>query len=190
VTIDAAELSAVRGSSKLDALCRLLGPSAPRSRLEEVYERFRTDLMGRLAASQPLSIPGVRETLARLRAAGIRVAVTSGFDRQIVDLVMNAVDWADLLDACICSDDVPQGRPAPYLIFRAMERTGVMNVRDVAVAGDTVRDMEAGWNAGVSYRIAVLTGAHDRKTLQGSPHTHLVDSIASVPSILLGNPTM
>jgi hypothetical protein len=50
--------------------------------------------------------------------------------------------------------------------------------------------MEAGWNAGVSYRIAVLTGAHDRKTLQGSPHTHLVDSIASVPSILLGNPTM
>lgn len=190
LTIDAAELSALRGSSKFDALRRLLGPSAPRSRLDEVYEGFRADLMRRLAASQPMSIPGVQEALSQLRARSIRVAVTSGFDRQIVDLVMNAVDWADLIDACVCSDDVPQGRPAPYMVFRAMEQTGVMSVRDVAVVGDTVRDMEAGWNAGVAYRVAVLTGAHDRRTLQAAPHTHIVDSVAGVPSVLLGDPTM
>jgi phosphonatase-like hydrolase len=190
VTIDAADLSALRGSSKLDALRRLLGPSVTQSRVDEVYERFRTDLMGRLAAAQPLSIPGVRQALERLRAADIRVAVTSGFDREIVELVMKAVDWADLIDACVCSDDVPEGRPAPYMVFRAMERTGALNVRDVAIVGDTARDMEAGWNAGVAYRIAVLTGAHDRETLRAAPHTHIVDSVADVPAAVLGNPTM
>ncbi len=125
------------------------------------------------------------EALARLRAAGIRVAVTSGFDRQIVDLIMNAVDWADQIDACICSDDVPEGRPAPYMIFRAMERSAVIDVRDVAVVGDTVRDMEAGRNAGVAYRVAVLTGAHDRDTLRAAPRTHIVETVADVPSIWL-----
>jgi phosphonatase-like hydrolase len=190
LSIDPADLHALRGSSKYDALRRLLGPAAPPSRLDEVYGRFQGDLIARLAVSHPLSIAGVRESFTRLRGADIRVAVTSGFDRKIVDVVMKAVDWADLIDVCVCSDDVPQGRPAPYMIFRAMEQTGVLDVRDVAVVGDTVRDMEAGWNAGVAYRVAVLTGAHDRDTLRAAPHTHIVDSVADVPSIWLGGRTM
>ncbi|EGD56172.1 hypothetical protein SCNU_04926 [Gordonia neofelifaecis NRRL B-59395] len=35
-------------------------------------------------------------------------------------------------DAVITTDDVPAGRPAPYMIFRAMERCGVASVRGVA----------------------------------------------------------
>jgi phosphoglycolate phosphatase-like HAD superfamily hydrolase len=65
-----------------------------------------------------------------------------------------------------------------------------MDVRDVAVVGDTVRDLEAGWNAGVAFRVAVLTGAHDRATLRAAPHTHIVESVADVPSIWLGSRTM
>jgi len=30
----------------------------------------------------------------------------------------------------------------------------------------------------------VLTGAHDRATLETAPHTHILDSIAELPAVL------
>jgi hypothetical protein len=30
----------------------------------------------------------------------------------------------------------------------------------------------------------VLTGAHDRDTLAGAPHTHLVDTVADLPALV------
>ena len=49
---------------------------------------------------------------------------------------------------CICADDVPAGRPAPWMIFRAMEATGVFPPAAVVKVGDTVIDIEDGRNAG------------------------------------------
>jgi phosphoglycolate phosphatase len=66
-----------------------------------------------------------------------------------------------------------------------MEWSGVLDVRQVAIVGDTVRDLGAGWNAGVTHRIAVLTGAHDRATLSAGPQTHVVDSVMDVPGALV-----
>ena len=54
-----------------------------------------------------------------------------------------------------------------------------------AVGGDTRLDLEAARNAGVAWRIGVLTGAHDRATLAAAPHTHLLDSVRNVPSLWL-----
>ena len=50
----------------------------------------------------------------------------------------------DLVNAVVCGDDVAQGRPAPYLIFRAMEKSGVTSVHQVTNVGDTVLDLQAG----------------------------------------------
>ena len=77
------------------------------------------------------------------------------------------------------------GRPAPFMIFHSMEQTRVTDVRRVAVVGDTVLDLEAGLNAGAAYRIGVLTGAHDRATLERAPHTHIVTSVAALPDLWL-----
>jgi phosphonatase-like hydrolase len=189
IPFDSAELKAWRGASKHEVLRELLARQSTggesRVELEFIYERFRRGLSERLMQGQPLSLPGARATFERLRAAGIRVAIASGFDRQIFDLILGAVDWADLLHSHVCSEDVPQGRPAPFMIFKAMERTGVMDVHRVAVVGDTLLDLEAGWNAGAAYRVGVLTGAHDRATLTAGPHTHVVDSVADVPGLWL-----
>lgn len=187
IALDPKELTALRGASKYEALRHLLARQAGpmTERLDHIYGRFQADLTRRLARAQPLSLPGVRQTFGQLRAAGIRVAVASGFDRSIFELILRSVDWADLMDARVCSEEVAQGRPAPYMIFRAMERSGVLDVHQVAVVGDTVRDLEAGWNAGVAYRIAVLTGAHDRPTLSSGSQTHVVDSVKDVPGLWL-----
>ena len=76
-----------------------------------------------------------------------------------------------------------EGRPAPYLIFHAMEAAGVVDVRRVATVGDTTLDLEAGANAGVVWNVGVLSGAHDRASLEQAPHTHILTSVAALPTL-------
>jgi phosphoglycolate phosphatase-like HAD superfamily hydrolase len=72
--------------------------------------------------------------------------------------VVDILGWQDKLDAVVCTEDVPQGRPAPYMIFRAMEATGVTNVAQVLTAGDATRDLESGTNAGAAGRSCSAAG--------------------------------
>ena len=185
LSFDPADVVAWRGASKREVVGRLLAgqEGGTAAGVEQIYGRFRALLLERLAGAAPLSLPGVHETLARLKADGIGVAVTTGFDREVVEAILAGVSWAGLLDAWVCGDDVPRGRPAPFMIFRAMERCGVEDVRRVAVVGDTRLDLEAAWNAGAGWRIGVLTGAHDRATLAAAPHTHLCEAVTALPAL-------
>jgi phosphonatase-like hydrolase len=190
VPFDPAEITAWRGASKREVLGRLLGrdgapADAVAERLPLVYDRFHSLLAERLARAAPVSLPGVGEAFARLRAGGIRIALTTGFDRALVEQLLAAVDWADQVGAWVCSDDVLLGRPSPDMILLAMRRCGVTDADRIAVVGDTRLDLEAARNAGARWRIGVLTGAHDRATLVAAPHTHLLDSVRDLPSLWL-----
>ena len=80
----------------------------------------------------------------------IRVALNTGFERDIAEAILNDLRWdGEVIDAVVCGDDVSLGRPAPFLIFRAMERTNVQSVHQVVNVGDTTLDLRAGHNAGV-----------------------------------------
>lgn len=187
VPLSAEELQPWRGAAKRRALAHFLerqfGTVTP-DRIEEVHAEFCDRLRRRFEVDRPLPIEGAGETFAWLRARGIRLAVTTGFDHAVADLLLGAIGWnPPAVDAVVCGDDVPHGRPAPYMIFRAMERTGVINVRRVVNVGDTVLDLESGWNAGVAQNIGVLSGAHLREQLLWAPHTHLLPSVADLPGL-------
>jgi phosphonatase-like hydrolase len=188
VAFDPAEIASWRGASKREVIARLLGrggapADAVAERLPQVYGRFHDLLAERLAHAAPLSLPGVRATLERLRAAGMGIALTTGFDRVLVEQILAAAEWADLVDAWVSGDDVSSGRPAPDMILLAMGRCGVAEAARVAVVGDTRLDLEAAQNAGARWRIGVLTGAHDRATLAAAPHTHLLDSVRDLAAL-------
>lgn len=178
------------GASKHEALRALLTSStgAPPSvdRLDAVVADFRARLKDAYVQSPPTPLPGVPEALADLRAAGIRVALNTGFDRDIVDSLLEALGWTDqsVVDAVVCGSDVTEGRPAPYMIFRAMEAVGVTDVARVLVAGDTPRDLQAGTHAGAALVVGVLSGAGDAAELGAHRHTHLVSSVANLPALL------
>jgi phosphonatase-like hydrolase len=132
-------------------------------------------------------IAGVPGALAALRAAGVRVALTTGFARDVVDPLLASLGWevgGPLVDAVVCADDVPAGRPAPYMVFRAMERTGVRSVERVLVAGDTAADLQAGTNAGARIVVGVATGALGPAELGIERHTHLLASVADIPALV------
>ncbi|MCK2216965.1 HAD family hydrolase [Actinomadura sp. ATCC 31491] len=156
--------------------------------VDRAFADFRERLRAAYAARPPAPLPGVPEAIARLRASGVKVALTTGFDRGVTAALLGELGWHagrdGVLDAVVCVDDVPAGRPAPYMIFRAMEATGVRDVGRVLTAGDTVRDLEAGSNAGAAIVAGVLSGSQDALALGAARHTHLLPSVSALPALL------
>ena len=190
IEITSDSLREVRGASKREAIQRLVECRTGASnadalvQTESVYNSFRGTLAGMFEQDGVREIAGATETLVWLKRRGIRIALNTGFDRTITELLLNSMPWGqDLIDATVCGDDVAQGRPAPYLIFHAMEKSGVTNVQQVTNVGDTVLDLQAGQNAGVRYNIGVLSGAHAKERLEREPHTHLLSSVAILPTL-------
>lgn len=134
-------------------------------------------------------MPHTMETFARLKAAGIRIALDTGFSRPILDVIIDRLCWPEshLIDATVASDEVLRGRPSPDLLFKAMNLTGVKDARHVVKVGDTPSDLQEGTNAGCGLVIGVINGSHTKEELLAHPHTHLVASLRELPELILGN---
>lgn len=185
-------LAARRGAAKLTVFRELVAlqfAGEVGQKAERVAEAAFADFERRLDEAYrtgPLEpIPGAAETFAWLHAHGMKVALTTGFDSRLQRLILDRLGWGpDVVDACCASDQVPRGRPAPYMIFAAMQDAAVSDVRRVVVVGDTPLDLRAGVNAGAAGVVGVLTGAHGLETLGATRHTHLIPSVAELPELL------
>lgn len=178
------------GTDKVEAITALLrlGGVAPEPALvAERFDRFRALLAEAYRTEPPVALPGIVTAIDALRAAGVKVALTTGFSADVVEPLLGALGWdvgpAGQLDAVVTTSDVPAGRPAPYMIHLAMQRTGVTDVREVLAAGDTVVDLEAARNAG-AVAVGVLTGQTPRAALDAADHDAVLDSVADVPAFV------
>jgi phosphonatase-like hydrolase len=184
----AAQLEEWMGSDKREAITGLLAAGGGVVDAETVggaFDDFRRRLVDAYRIAPPAPFPGVAQAISLLRANGVKVVLTTGFDRGVTESLLASIGWdADVIDAVICTDDVAAGRPAPFLIFHAMESTGVADVASVLVAGDTIRDVRSGLNAGAGRVVAVRTGGVDDMTLRAAGPTDLVDSVADLPALL------
>jgi phosphonatase-like hydrolase len=184
VEASAQEINAVRGAAKREAIATLCAPKygADAVRVAAVYSAFKAHLQ-RVFTREAEPVAGAVQTFAWLRERGIKLALNTGFDRDITELLLDALHWRGVAEAVICGDDVKVGRPAPYMIFRAMEATGTADVRQVLNVGDTVSDLQAARNAGVAVSVGVLSGAHSRQQLAAEASDFLIDSIADLPAL-------
>ena len=182
------ELATKRGAHKLTLFTEFAARRYPAEEAKKIaaaaLDVFESRLRRFLARGGGVPIPGAADAVRRLRAAEIKVALTSGFDRGLIADIVAHCGWGELFDAIVYPDEVPAGRPAPYLIFQAMQKTQVEAVARVVTIGDTALDLRAGTNAGAGWVIGVLSGAHDAETLGRTPHTHLLSSIAELPNLL------
>jgi phosphonatase-like hydrolase len=178
------QISAVRGASKREAIAKLIAPKygSDAARVEAVYTSFK-DHLQRVFTREAAPVAGATDTFAWLRERRIKLALNTGFDRDITEILLEALKWREVADAVICGDDVSVGRPAPFMIFHAMETCGVASVHEVLNVGDTVSDLQAARNAGVAVSVGVLSGAHREAQLMREPHTRLISSIAELPTL-------
>jgi phosphonatase-like hydrolase len=187
VMLSDGQIRSIRGKSKQEAILELLGghvPSADSQRIAtEIFRGFQRILMQRYETQGVAPMDGADETFEWLRMRDVKIALNTGFDRALTALLLRLVGWDKSIEAVICHEDVPRGRPAPYLVFRAMEQTGCDCVHRVAVVGDTVSDLQAAHNAGARWRIGVLTGAHGQAQLKSGPYSHILPSVKELPSV-------
>jgi len=149
------------------------------------YERFDAALTDEYSRGPLQPVEGAEAVLRALRTAGLKLASNTGFPKSLADLALGRLGWLDgLFDTHVAGDEVPDGRPAPYMIFLAMQRTSVASAARVLVAGDTPLDLRAGTNAGAAGVVGVLTGTHGVETLGAVRHTHIVPSVASLPRLI------
>jgi phosphonatase-like hydrolase len=190
ILLDDAALDRLRGRRKRDTIAALLPPSRSRWALQDaIYRAFGDALQRAFVTRPPREIDGARRTFETLHADGMKVAITTGLDREVTYRIVEALGWTDhVLDTIVCGDDVVHGRPAPDLIITAMTRCRVRHTAAVMSVGDTVADLEAGAAARAGWNVGVLTGAHGRERLSAAPHTHLLASVALVPAVLTRPP--
>lgn len=116
--------------------------------IDRLYHEFMPVQLQTIAAHNQL-IPGVVECVAELTRRSIKTAGTTGYFREAAERVVAAAKAQGYCpDAALCVDDVSGGRPAPWMVFRAMERLNVWPPQGVVKVGDTVPDIAEGLNAG------------------------------------------
>ncbi|MHC6219891.1 phosphonatase-like hydrolase [Arthrobacter sp. MMS24-S77] len=185
------------GADKVEAIAALItkgGGTATTDVVQAAFQRFKELLADFYVQNPPVALDGVEDAFRELRSRGVKIALTTGFSRDVAEPLLARLGWSladkgatpddgGLLDAVVCSDEVAAGRPAPHMIRRAMELTGVMDVREVLAAGDTTNDLRAAKNAGVT-AVGVLTGKLGREELAGEPHDHILAGVKDIPALL------
>jgi len=181
VTITADDIMRVRGASKRQAIRNLL-PPATADQADRIYNEFRRALADSYRSDGVKCVHGADQVMQKLKKRGVKIALTTGFDREIAKLLLAAVGWSRaMIDVLVCGDDVDNGRPAPDMILLAMKMSGIDDPGKVANVGDTVLDLESAARAGVRWNVGVLSGAHTRASLERAPHTHIINSVAELP---------
>ena len=141
--------------------------------LKHIIEHYRT-------SPDVRPTPFAERTLRTLRKLGAKVALNTGFTSDVTNVIIERLDWQNMVDAWVSADEVPQGRPHPDMIQLLMEEFGITNPAHVAKVGDTPADLQEGTNAGCGWVIGITSGSHTREELMQYPHTHLVDDLWQV----------
>ncbi len=161
VSITEAEARGPMGRAKRDHLAEILtlprvsdawqarhGRIPTEADIDQLYRDF-LPLQRETLADHADVIPGVPEVVAECRRRGLRIGGTTGYTRSLMDVmepIARRQGYAP--DISICTDDVPRGRPAPWMLFRAAERLDVFPMSAVVAVDDTPIGIEAGRNAG------------------------------------------
>lgn len=191
VVVAAAEVNSVMGLPKPEALAILVqrhgGDAAGTDRLDAIHRDFVARSIAFYQDDPSVhEVAGAAHAFEVLRRAGVRIALNTGFNRPIAQVILDRLGWSrsSLIDATICSDEVARGRPHSDMIRALMRRLGVADPRRVAKVGDTPADLEEGFHAGCGWIVGVTRGTHTREALAAYPHTHLVETVAEVPGVL------
>ncbi|MFG3286821.1 HAD family hydrolase [Streptomyces sp. NPDC048111] len=174
---------ATMGESKISVFRHLFGDEGRARRANAAFEEAYGALVGEGLVAP---VEGAREAVETLASQGRTVVLSTGFARVTQDAILDALGWRDLVPLTLCPADAGgRGRPYPDMVLSALLRTGAVDrVHDIAVAGDTTYDMLSGVRSGASLVAGVLTGAHDEEALAGAGATHVLGSVAELPSLI------
>lgn len=219
IDVTSEEVRAFMGTSKKDHLKAILHTSivlekwhllynqaASKKEIDEMFSSFESKELECLTRFCTL-ISGTQEAVKKFRKKGLKIGTTSGYNKKMMDIVLREAQKQGYVpDVVVCVDDVPCGRPAPWMCFRVAQELNVYPPASIVKVGDTVMDMKAGINAGMWCVGVAMTGNEmglsqeeinslepdslntrlegaKKKLYEAGAH-YVVDSISQVPAII------
>jgi phosphonoacetaldehyde hydrolase len=117
--------------------------------VDVVYREFLVT-QAQLIVEHSALIPGCLATIEHCRQRGMRLGSSTGYTRELMEPLIAAAKRQGLeFDSVVCADDVPQGRPAPWMCLENARRLGVFPMDAIVAVDDTSVGIEAGLNAGM-----------------------------------------
>ncbi|HBY62414.1 MAG TPA: 2-aminoethylphosphonate:pyruvate aminotransferase [Solibacterales bacterium] len=146
--------------SHIEALLRLphVAAALPEADLDALYAEF-IPLQTSILAEHADLVPGVEQTLAALSARGIKTGATTGYNSEMMAVLAPlAAARGFRPDTSVAADQVPQGRPAPWMALQAAFCLEAWPLHACVKVGDTPADIDEGRNAGMWTVGVTLTG--------------------------------
>jgi phosphonoacetaldehyde hydrolase len=189
ITVTEAEARGPMGQAKIDHIRSMLqvariqnewqaifGRPSRQEDVDDLYENF-LPLQKTVLADHSDVIPGVVEAIASLHQGGLRIASTTGYTRELMDVVEPlAAAQGYAPEVTVCSDEVAAGRPAPWQVYRAAEKLGIYPMNQLAVVDDSIAGIQSGLHAGC-WTIAVAQTGNamglDRQSCESLPKDEL-----------------
>ncbi|HEX2009731.1 MAG TPA: phosphonoacetaldehyde hydrolase, partial [Roseateles sp.] len=116
--------------------------------VDHLYEVF-TPMNAAVVPDFADFIPGALDTVAELRARGLKIGSTTGYNRPIMEVVSPlAAAGGYVPDNLVCAGDLAAGRPSPLMMYRCFADLGVWPADRVLKVDDTGVGIAEGLNAG------------------------------------------
>lgn len=166
------------------------------TKVEHTFQVFRELLENHYLTNPVLPTEGTLETFAWLRSKGVKIALTTGFYRDVANIILHRLGWDQGLDENYCGnttsiidlsltpDETGKGRPHPDMILKAMKILGVTDSKKVINIGDTPSDLKSGKAANCLLSLGVTNGSHTREELLQYENDGLLDSMLEFPAFL------
>ncbi|ACR32280.1 phosphonoacetaldehyde hydrolase [Burkholderia glumae] len=219
VPISEAEARAPMGAAKREHIERILADAAVQARWRAARGAAPTDAdVGALYAAFLSAdernlerysdlIPGALDTVARLRAHGIRIGSTTGYPREVMNrLAPLAARLGYRPDHCCTVSDVARGRPFPDMCLANALALGAPDVRGCVVVDDSPSGLASGLAAGM-WAVGVAASGNEvglsladwhaldadaravrvgpaRERLEQAGAHYVIDSIADLPGVI------
>lgn len=180
IPIDRAHLNSIMGYKKRVAIQMALAHQGLDDKddiVDAIHDDFLSSMNQYYESSDEVEAEkGVSELFDFLKDNGKKIALDTGFSRSTAEIIIQRVGWdtKGYIDAFVGSDEVPQGRPAPFMIHRLMKECEIEDVSNVAKTGDTPSDLLEGKEAMVGLNVGVTYGTHKANELKEYDHDLLI----------------
>lgn len=193
IAVDEAQVNKLMGYRKIEAIANIISLHFPGETdryvevINRIHDRFihiMVDFYSGDPALHPL--PFAEEMFGWLQERGCRVALNTGFTRTITNAILTKLNWRNnpLINTVVCSDEVKEGRPHPYMITTIMQQLQIPDAAAIVKVGDTEVDILEGRNAGCGKVVSVTTGACNRSQLSIHKPDAIIDSLQELPALI------
>ncbi len=191
--VDEDDINAVMGYRKKEAIKIIIekykpGAETDEKYIDQIHEDFSNQMISFYESDDELKpLPFAENVFRELKKHNVKVALNTGFTRAITQPILKRLGWdnSGIVDAVICSDEVDEGRPHPFMLQSLMEKFYINDADEVAKVGDTKVDILEGINAGCGLVIGVTTGAYKKEDLLKYHPDYVIDSLEILPSLIL-----